>query len=119
MLILNRFFLSYLDQLNPIEGLKIHYVKGWDVKQTIKEALSSAIERDKRYGITHSGPHRADLKITVNGHSAGSVLSRGQQKLVVSAMRLAQCALLDQQQQKKTILLIDDLPAEIDPEEAG
>ena len=70
--------------------------------------------RDRARGLTHSGPHRADLKVSVHGTDAGQILSRGQQKLVVSALRLAQTDLLRSQTGRRCVLLVDDLPAEMD-----
>ena len=44
--------------------------------------------------LTHSGPHRADVAVRLDGRPAREVLSRGQQKLVAAAMTLAQLRLL-------------------------
>jgi DNA replication and repair protein RecF len=47
-------------------------------------------------------------------HPAAEVLSRGEQKLVVIALRLAQGKLLKENQQKQCIYLLDDFAAELD-----
>ena len=47
---------------------------------------------------------------------AVEVLSRGQQKLVVSALKLAQGRLLEEMNGRTCVYLIDDLPAELDGE---
>jgi DNA replication and repair protein RecF len=65
-------------------------------------------------GFTQQGPQRADLRIRVGRHAAVEVLSRGQQKLVVSALKLAQGQLLEQLSGRTCLYLIDDLPAELD-----
>jgi DNA replication and repair protein RecF len=65
-------------------------------------------------GFTQQGPQRADLRIRVNKQPAVEVLSRGQQKLVVSALKLAQGRFLERTAQRHCIYLIDDLPAELD-----
>lgn len=78
------------------------------------EILQANLGRDQKSGLTHFGPHRADLDITVNGSSAVDILSRGQQKLVVSAIKLAQCRLFEEDTGRKSILLADDIPAEVD-----
>jgi DNA replication and repair protein RecF len=77
-------------------------------------ALQNALDRDLSLGYTTFGPHRADLQIRLNGMPAQDVLSRGQQKLLVSAMRLAQGQLLSEKLSKQSIYLIDDLAAELD-----
>ena len=46
-------------------------------------------------GFTQQGPQRAELKTSLSKRPAVEVLSRGQQKLVVSALKLAQGRLLE------------------------
>src|SRR5690606_14657295 len=58
--------------------------------------------------------HRAELVLKVDGSPAQQALSRGQQKLLVGAMRLAQVALLNRTWPRPAILLVDDLAAELD-----
>src|SRR5690606_18014113 len=76
--------------------------------------LTANRERDQRYGATQSGPHRADLHIRIGRNGAHEVLSRGQQKLLVSAMKIAQSLQLFQATGIKGLYLIDDLPSELD-----
>ena len=54
------------------------------------EALAQGMASDKEQGFTHTGPQRADIRVTIDGHSAAETLSRGQQKLAVCGMKLAQ-----------------------------
>ena len=60
------------------------------------------------------GSHRADLRLTVNGQNAAEILSRGQQKLLVCALKIAQGYVFSRTTGRKTVYLIDDLPAELD-----
>jgi DNA replication and repair protein RecF len=112
-------FVGFLERLVDLPGLSVSYSRGWDAEKSLAEVLESSIDRDLRRGFTHYGPHRADIKLQINGLNAGQVLSRGQQKLVVCALRLAQCDLMVKSTQKKCVLLIDDLPAEIDASHQG
>lgn len=107
-------FYDLLTQLLPDSGLVVSYERGWHSDLSLDAVLKEAKQRDFKRGFTHYGPHRADLKLTINGLAAGQVLSRGQQKLVVCALKLAQCQLMIRGAAKACILLIDDLPAEID-----
>lgn len=107
-------FNDFLSRLTDLADLELAYYRGWDPIKPLEEVLNSSSDRDLRRGFTHFGPHRADLKLQVNGLDAGQVLSRGQQKLVVCALRLAQCHLMVSTTNKKCVLLIDDMPAEID-----
>ena len=94
--------------------IDIQYYRGWSHELELTDVLDKNFEYDKRTGSTNSGPHRADLKIKANGIIAQDVLSRGQQKLFVCALKLAQGILFNQENQTPCIYLIDDLPSELD-----
>lgn len=103
-----------LPELIALPDLKIRYDRGWDESVDLHAALQANRERDHRYGATQSGPHRADLQIRIGKNGAHEVLSRGQQKLLVSAMKIAQSLLLHEVSGIKGVYLIDDLPSELD-----
>lgn len=113
------FFEQTLEALMPLDGLSLHYARGWDKKRSLSDVLRAARITDEHMGFTQQGPQRADLRIRVNKKPAIEVLSRGQQKLVVSALKLAQGRLLESTSRLGTserhcVYLIDDLPAELD-----
>ncbi|MBW2941052.1 DNA replication/repair protein RecF [Zhongshania aquimaris] len=95
-------------------SLKVSINSGWrDSDMDFAEALRSGLAGDLRAGFTRSGPHRADIEFRVGKMMAGDVLSRGQIKTLVCALKLAQSkVLLDQG--IATVFLIDDLAAELD-----
>ena len=95
-------------------GLK--YRRGWREDRPLSEALDADIERDRRLGNTHSGPHRAELEIEINGRPAAAVASRGQIKALTTSMILALAGVYGESMGRAAILLIDDLPAELDEE---
>lgn len=105
---------TMVEQLLPISGFVLSYEPGWNAKETYLEHLAFSLERDRKLGYTQAGPHKADLKITINNIPAKDILSRGQQKLFVCAMILARGALLQSRANEKLIYLVDDLPAELD-----
>lgn len=118
---------TYLQQLTPIiheeltnlislDNFKISYSPGWDITQNLNSILEAAYPRDAMLGYTQYGPHRADLVLKVNNLPAQDVLSRGEQKLLVLALRLAQGILLRALTGKKCIYLLDDIAAELDVE---
>jgi DNA replication and repair protein RecF len=87
------------------------YQPGWDTTNgDFLEQLEAFIEQDAERGYTRLGPHRADLAMKYQGKPVKSVFSRGQQKLLVCAMTLAQVRQLGH----PGLLLVDDLPAELD-----
>jgi DNA replication and repair protein RecF len=81
---------------------------------SFESALSKSIEQDIQKGFTRYGPHRAELHITEDGQLVQEQFSRGQQKLLVSAMRLAQIKHLKKRQTQQSVVLVDDLAAELD-----
>lgn len=107
-------FLELLDSFIRIPGVSLSYQRGWDKTRTYTEVLESGFERDRQMGYTHSGSHRADLRLTVHGTAAADVLSRGQQKLVVCALKIAQGYIFSQLTGRQCVYLVDDLPAELD-----
>ncbi len=107
-------FLEILEQLIDIEDLSLEYKKGWRKDVTLTEALQNNLEGDMALGHTQSGPQRGDVKVLVKGMPAQDILSRGQQKLIVAALRLAQGKLLKKLTDKSCIYLFDDLSAELD-----
>ncbi|MBN2689456.1 MAG: DNA replication/repair protein RecF [Gammaproteobacteria bacterium] len=103
-----------LEQLAPNLSIELQYHAGWPQHKTLAESLKDNIVRDLKYGYTSSGPHRADLIIKHQNNNAAAVLSRGQQKALVTALRIAQGQLLKQATEKNALYLLDDLPSELD-----
>lgn len=101
-------------QLLSLSNLDISYDAGWDESQEYSSVLSAHYPEEFRLGHTQYGPHRADLELKVEGVSAKHFLSRGQQKLLICAMILAQGMLLAKHANKRLIYLVDDLPSELD-----
>ena len=97
-----------------LDGIKLSYYCGWDKDKNYAEVLAAGIERDQRIGYTQAGSHRADLRITIDGQDAAEILSRGQQKLLVCALKIAQGYVFTRITGRKSVYLVDDLPAELD-----
>ncbi len=109
-------FQALADELLPKMDLRIRYDRGWNPEKTLGRLLVDDLFRDLQFGFTHSGPHRADLRLLINGTPAQEVLSQGQQKLATYALHLAQGRLLQKEHDKNPIYLLDDLSAELDAE---
>jgi len=108
------FVQDVLKELCDLEDLSFNYFPGWDVDRGLEAVLRTAHRRDRELGFTQYGPHRADLQVKSGKLPVHAVLSRGQQKLLVCALSLAQGALVRTLVNKRCIYLIDDLPAELD-----
>ncbi len=121
---------NYLEQLKPVltelcghflarDDFELHYLNGWNDEFSLLYLLEYEQEKDLKYGYTHSGPHRADLEISFNGRKARDFVSRGQLKLLVLCLQLAQVKLQENSSRFPATILIDDFTAELDTENAG
>ncbi len=108
-----------LTPLIALDTLKLKYFRGWDKAASLEEVLNRDLSKDRKLGFTSAGPHRADIKIQLGRQAAADVLSRGQQKLLVIAMKMAQATLLKKYSEQGCIFLADDLPAELDATNRG
>ena len=111
---LNDFLRAQCEQFLPKFSLKFELHSGWNKDFKLRDLLAQNLEKDRVLGYTFYGCHRADLKIKSDSVSAGATLSRGQLKLLVCAMRLAQGLLLKHETGRSCIYLIDDLNSELD-----
>lgn len=100
--------------LLDVSGLSLRFSQGWNAEQELGASLAQHRSRDQERGFTSTGPHRADLKIKLEGVSAADRVSRGQQKLLVCALVCAQTALFQRRTGRRPVILVDDLPAELD-----
>jgi len=108
----NAAFQTILGQLTTLE-CTIGYYKGWDKKQTgasLEACLFAQRTLDFQQQYTHSGPHQADILFCLPNATAKHTLSRGQQKIILIALKLAQASLVN----KPWIYLFDDISNELD-----
>ena len=119
--ILSPRFKEIMARLAPsLDNLELRYQQGWDRQLSYALALEHGYNADLEQGYTHCGPQRADVRVLSGGHLASETLSRGQQKLVVCGLKLAQGQLLAQQGGGvNCTYLIDDLPSELDHEHSS
>lgn len=113
---LEPYFKAYVKELNAELDVRLSYIAGWGeveditTKSSLHASLLQARKRDRALGHTTRGVHKADLAISVSDMQAKKILSRGQQKLLLIALKLAQGALIDH----RCLYLFDDLNAELD-----
>lgn len=99
-------------------GAEISLRYDWGGLESSEEAekrLVESMSRDVKFGTTHRGPHRGDLQIWADNLNSAEVLSRGQAKLVAAACIIAQAEYLHEQTGIRSIFLVDDFGAELDP----
>jgi DNA replication and repair protein RecF len=90
--------------------------------QSLRQMLAAAFSRglsayaaeELRRGVTVVGPHRDDFFVSANGVDLARYGSRGQQRLAVVAMKLAELDLLADSLSEPPVLLLDDVLSELD-----
>ncbi|MGP9544107.1 DNA replication/repair protein RecF [Psychrobacter sp. AOP7-B1-25] len=149
------YFSESVSQLLPsyAQQLSLSYNAGYDTSVALDIQLSERLEQDLQLGYTRIGNHRADIHVhwrsnevaernkessnviieaDINGklpvlkEQAANVLSRGEKKLLITALRLSQLPLLlnaiedsdlsvsASQPRITPVVLLDDITAELD-----
>jgi DNA replication and repair protein RecF len=107
-------FTDIIDRFLEIDDIEIKLISGWDTSMEFQQVLTEDLDKDLRYGFTHSGPHRGDFQLLVSNRLAKDIVSRGQLKLLVMSLKLAQVQLLANEHSNMGCFLIDDFAAELD-----
>ena len=106
------------------EAFSATYAPGFDIgidgksREEIHNALETALFKNRgadiHHGVTSLGPHRDDMEIMVNGVSARAFGSQGQQRSCILALKLAECAILEERNNEPPVILLDDVMSELD-----
>ncbi|MGQ0619725.1 MAG: DNA replication/repair protein RecF [Panacagrimonas sp.] len=96
--------------------VRCDWQRGWSSCERYREVLDRNLEQHRKMGTTAQGPHRAELKISFSDVKAKGRVSRGQQKMLVSAMVLAQMEVLVGQGVTAPVILLDDFASELSTE---
>lgn len=96
------------------QQILLKHMRGWSDKKELANALIDSWEMDLNTGYTRAGPHQADVKIINKNKEIDAVFSRGQIKLFVSLLMLAQAQVFAHRIGRKPIILVDDYSAELD-----
>ena len=89
-----------------------------DLASHLRESLEAHRAADLRRGLTHVGPHRDDLDLTLDGHPLRAFGSAGQQRTASIALRLLEAATL-RGAGSTPLVLLDDPFAELDVHRAA
>lgn len=146
------YFAKSIVQLLPeyAEQLSLSYSAGYDTSVALDIQLNERLEQDLQLGYTRIGNHRADIHVYWRSdddkstpsseyadssdmikpkalkEQAANVLSRGEKKLLITALRLSQLPLLleskaeamsthnDLSPKATPVVLLDDVTAELD-----
>jgi len=126
---------KFIDKLNGIskelhskitnekEDLQINYETNLQLGSDIKEqkqyfldALKRNLKKDIFHRSTSIGPHKDDLKISVDEIDIRKFGSQGQQRTAALSLKLAELSLIKEETNENAILLLDDVLSELDGE---
>jgi DNA replication and repair protein RecF len=83
-----------------------------------RRRLADVRQKEAWNGVSLVGPQRDDLRAELGGRDVATHASRGQQRTIILAMKLAETDLLGSDG-PRPIVLLDDVFSELDPDRAG
>lgn len=99
-------YLSFVVHENPLD---------YDtIVSAIKEKLENFREKDLERGFTWCGPHRDDLKLTIDGQEARVYGSQGQQRTAALSLKLSEIEIIYDETGEYPVLILDDVMSELD-----
>jgi DNA replication and repair protein RecF len=111
-------FARVCEEIGEKGRAQIRYVSPFADSEARHDVLLAALEEkrslDMRRGITHVGPHRDDLELTLDGRDFRLFGSAGQQRTAAIALRMLEAATLRDHAGAEPVLLLDDPFAELD-----
>ncbi|MFQ5659602.1 MAG: DNA replication/repair protein RecF [Gammaproteobacteria bacterium] len=93
---------------------EIRFIQGWPDNEALWQCLKTGREGDREAGYTKQGPHRANVEFFCNDRPVSSTFSRGQIKLYITLLLLAQAQIYEEKMGAKPLILIDDFASELD-----
>jgi DNA replication and repair protein RecF len=83
-----------------------------------RRRIADARQREMWNGVSLVGPQRDDLRVALGGRDVASHASRGQQRTIIVALKLAERDLLGAEDAPAPIVLLDDVFSELDRDRA-
>lgn len=102
--------MTYVSQGIPVEGAE---ETGGSSEAIVRVLRSRRVEEIRR-GATLVGPHRDDIRLTLNGIPMQEYASQGQHKTMLVALKVAEHRYVAERRSEPPILLLDDVFSELD-----
>jgi DNA replication and repair protein RecF len=90
-----------------------------EVEQALLAGLRARRTLDERRGHTTFGPQTDDVELRLDGRPARAHASQGQIRSLVLALKLAELGNVHAHVGDSPVLLLDDVPSELDPDRRG
>jgi DNA replication and repair protein RecF len=87
-----------------------------ELESAYRRRIVQVREKELWNGVSLVGPHRDDLRVELAGREVATHASRGQQRTIILALKLAETDLLGADGAPTPIVLLDDVFSELDAE---
>ena len=94
--------------------VRLEFIQGWVFEQGLSVCLQEERSKDIQAGRTKFGAHRADIQFFTDDKPVVAVCSRGQIKLFIALLLIAQARVIEQVINEKPVYLIDEYAGELD-----
>jgi DNA replication and repair protein RecF len=84
-------------------------------RASFRSKVEQLKQRELDQGVSLVGPHRDDFTFLVDGVDMGAFGSRGEQRIVAVALKLAEAVVIRTLMNDSPVLLLDDILSELDP----
>jgi DNA replication and repair protein RecF len=110
--------LTYLDTLKDAWPDRFRGDDPEALLAAFRRRIVDARQKELWNGVSLVGPQRDDLRVELGGRDVASHASRGQQRTIIVAMKLAERDLLGADDAPSPIVLLDDVFSELDRDRA-
>ncbi len=107
---------EWQEALPLVRALSLSLERGWSKSQSLQEALAANHSGDRITKHVRSGPHAADIRLTIDHNVARWHVSRGEAKLLAAFVSFSLGRYLSMSQGTDMVYLVDDVAAELDPQ---
>lgn len=103
-----------------LERLSVEYEREtvaedfFELEKEYLEIYEKNLNKDLDLHYTSAGPHRDDIKFSINGVDVRKYGSQGQQRTTALALKLAEAHIFELNTGEKPILILDDVMSELD-----
>lgn len=120
--LINKYLANIFEHICLNKSLNIKYSPNIDIDEYEKDIISKILHKKFKkdfnkeisLGMTITGPHRDDFNFFLDNKDMKYYSSEGQKKMAVISYKLAEMNLFQEQEDKKPIILLDDLFSELD-----
>jgi DNA replication and repair protein RecF len=87
-----------------------------ELAEAYRRRIRQVREKELWNGVSLVGPQRDDLRVELGGREVATHASRGQQRTIILALKLAETDLLGADGAPTPVVLLDDVFSELDPD---